>query len=142
VSARHILIVPEVDSARIDSARVLADSLTRAIAVGASFDSLQRRYHDRSAERSADNIPLDRLPPQYAQVIGPADSGTVVPVFSLPGSGHRPQFVICQVTRRRPAGETQYADVKDEISRMLSQELAIRRYIDRLKSATYVEVRS
>jgi peptidyl-prolyl cis-trans isomerase SurA len=142
VQARHILIVPDVDSVRIDSARVLADSVSRRLAAGASFDSLQRIYHDRSAERAADNVPIDKLPEDYAKAIGKADSGAVVPVFVLPGAGQRPQFVICQVVRRRPEGEIRYEDVKDRIADQLAKQLALRRYLDRLKGATYVEVRS
>jgi peptidyl-prolyl cis-trans isomerase SurA len=142
VQARHILVVPEVDSARIDSARALADSLYRLVGAGAAFDSLQRLHHDRSAERAADNVPVDKLPEDYAKAIGQADSGTVVPVFTLPGAGQRPQFVVCQVMARRPAGEFRYEDVRDQIASRLANQLAIRRYIDRLKSATYVEVRA
>jgi peptidyl-prolyl cis-trans isomerase SurA len=141
VNARHILIVPEVDSVRIDSARALADSLYRLAKAGALLDSLQRLYHDRSAERAAADVFIDKLPPVYAQAIGSADSGTVVPVFKLPAD-QRPQFVVLQVGRRRPEGEIRFEDVKDRIASQLSQQLAIRRYLDRLRRATYVEVRS
>lgn len=140
VNARHILIVPEVDSIRVDSARALADSLYRLVKTGAPFDSLQRLYHDRSAERAADDVFIDKLPPPYAQAIGNADSGTVVPVFKLPAD-QRTQFVVLQVGRRRPEGEIRFEDVKDQIDSRLSQQLAIRRYLDRLRRATYVEVR-
>ena len=51
-------------------------------------------------------------------------------------------IVIAQVVRRRPEGEIRYEDVRDRIAEMLAKELAIRRYLERLKSATYVEVRS
>jgi hypothetical protein len=63
-------------------------------------------------------------------------------VFSLPGTGGGQQFVVVQITGRRPEGEIRYEDVKDKIRQQLGQELAIRRYIDHLKQGTYVEVRS
>src|SRR5215204_1224542 len=84
VQARHILIVPEVDSLHVSSARAIADSVGNAVVAGASFDSLQRIHHDPSAERDADNVPMTKLPENYAKVIADADSGTVVPIFTLP----------------------------------------------------------
>jgi hypothetical protein len=68
-------------------------------------------------------------------------SGTFLPVFTMPGSG-RDQFVVLQVTDRRPEGEIKYEDVRDRIREQLGQQLAIRRYLDRLRRSTYVEIRS
>jgi peptidyl-prolyl cis-trans isomerase SurA len=141
VQARHILLMPEIDSARVGSARNQAEAVRKALEAGASFDSLQRRYHDPSAERQAEGVPVTKLPENYAKVIGAADSGTVVPVFTLPASG-REQFVVLQVTGRRPEGDVKYEDVRDRIREQLGQQLAIRRYLDRLRKATYVEIRS
>jgi hypothetical protein len=50
--------------------------------------------------------------------------------------------VVVQVTARRPEGDIRYEDVKDRIRQQLGQELAIRRYLDRLRSGTYVEERT
>jgi peptidyl-prolyl cis-trans isomerase SurA len=142
VQARHILIVPEIDSAHVDSARARADSVRARLVGGASFDSLQRRYHDPSAEKEAEQVPVDKLPENYAKVIGEADSGAVTPVFALPGTGGREQFAVVQVTGRRPEGDIRYEDVKERIREQLGQQLAIRRYLDRLRQSTYVDVRS
>jgi peptidyl-prolyl cis-trans isomerase SurA len=141
VQARHILLMPEIDSVHMQRARSLADSIHGALLVGASFDSLQRLYHDRSAERQAEHVPVTKLPEGYAKAIGGAGAGTLVPVFTMPGSG-RDQFVVLRVTDRRPEGEIKYEDVKDRIRDQLGQQLAIRRYLDRLREATYVEIRS
>ena len=142
VQARHILIIPEIDSAHVDSARARADTVRARLLAGASFDSLQRLYHDPSAEKQAENVPADKLPENYAKVIGDADSGSVTPVFTMPGAGGREQFAVVQVTGRRPQGDIRYEDVKDRIREQLGQQLAIRRYIDRLRQSTYVDVRS
>jgi peptidyl-prolyl cis-trans isomerase SurA len=142
VQARHILLVPEIDSAHVNRARVLADSVRSALEAGASFDSLQRLYHDRSAEREAENVPVTKLPENYAKTIGDAGAGTTLPVFTMPGSGGREQFVVLQVTNRRPEGEIKYEDVRDKIREQHGQQLAIRRYLDRLRQATDVEIRS
>ena len=142
VQARHILLIPEIDSANVDSARALAERLHALVARGASFDSLQRIYHDPAGgEREAENVPADKLPEAYAGVLADADSGAVVPVFTIKGPGDRDQFVVMQVTNRRSQGEVRYEDVKDRIRQQLGQELAIRRYIDQLRKTTYVEMR-
>jgi peptidyl-prolyl cis-trans isomerase SurA len=141
VQARHILLIPEIDSVHVDSARMAAASVRQALEAGAPFDSLQRIYHDPSAEREAESVPLTKLPENYAKVIGTADSGTVVPVFTL-DAGARKQFVVLQVTGRRPEGDVKFEDVRDRIRDQLGQQLAIRRYLDRLRKATYVEIRS
>ena len=142
VQARHILLTPAIDSANVDSARTLADRLAALLAKGAPFDSLQRLYHDPSGgEREAANVPADKLPEAYSKAIADADSGTVIPVFTLKGAGDRDQFVVLQVTGRRSQGEIRYEDVKDRIRQQLGQELAIRRYIDQLRKSTYVEMR-
>jgi len=142
VQARHILLIPDIDSIHVDSARALADSVRRMITRGAPFDSLQRALHDPSAERQADNVPVDKLPEAYAKAIGTDDSGAVAPVFQLPGAGTREQFVVVQVTGRRPQGDIRFEDVRDRIREQLGQQLAIRRYIDNLRRSTYVDIRS
>jgi len=142
VQARHILLIPEIDSAHVDSARALAASVRARLLARASFDSLQRIYHDRSAERQADNVPMDKLPEAYAKAVGQADSGTVVPVFPLEAANGRQQFVVLQVTARRAPGDIKYDDVKDKIREQLGQQLAIRRYLDHLRKATYVDIRT
>jgi hypothetical protein len=85
---------------------------------------------------------VDKMPEAYAKAIGTADSGTVVPVFKLAGTGTRDQFVVLQVTGRRPPGDIRYEDVRDRIRDQLGQQLAIRRYIDELRRTTYVDIRS
>ena len=85
---------------------------------------------------------MDKLPEAYAKAVGEADSGVVVPVFQLEGPNGRQQFVVLQVTARRAPGDIKYEDVKDKIREQLGQQLAIRRYLDRLRKATYVDIRT
>jgi peptidyl-prolyl cis-trans isomerase SurA len=142
VQARHILLIPEIDSAHVEKARALANRLHDVVARGASIDSLQRLYHDPAGgEREAENVPEDKLPEAYAGPIAKADSGAVVPVFTVKGPGDRDQYVVLKVTNRRLQGDIRFEDVKDRIRQQLGQELAIRRYIDQLRKSTYVELR-
>jgi peptidyl-prolyl cis-trans isomerase SurA len=69
VQARHILLVPQIDSAHVDSAKAIADSVWKLLAAGARFDSLQRIYHDPSAVREAESVPVTNLTENYAKII-------------------------------------------------------------------------
>ena len=142
IQARHILIMPEIGQAEADSAASLAAQVSQALRDGASFDSLSKLYHDPGEEREAPDVPLAQLPDEYKEGIGTADSGTIVPPFSIrKDMGLRRKYVVLQVTSRRTEGAIEYVDVKDQIRKKLSDDLGVRRYLDRLRRATYVDVR-
>jgi peptidyl-prolyl cis-trans isomerase SurA len=141
VQARHILIMPEITEAEVDSARGLAESVYNALRNGAPIDSLQRLYHEKGEEREGKEIPVTKLPPAYAQAIGNAEEGTVVPPFPVSGGNGRTRFAVVQITTRRPEGDVRYEDVRDKIRAQLGEQLAIRRYLDRLRKSAYVEIR-
>ena len=87
-------------------------------------------------------MPENQLPPEYKEAIGGADSGQVVPVFQIrKESGLRRKYVVLEVTGRRTEGAITYEDVKDQIRRRLSDDLALKHYLERLRASTYVEVR-
>ncbi|MGH7628266.1 MAG: peptidylprolyl isomerase [Gemmatimonadales bacterium] len=142
VQARHILIMPEITEVEVDSARRLADAVYQALRAGASLDSLQRLYHEKGEEREGRDVPVTKLPPAYAQAIGGAEEGTVLPPFALEGSNGRTRYAVVTVTSRRPEGEVRYEDVRDKIRSQLGEQLAIRRYLDRLRKSSYVEIRT
>jgi len=142
VQARHILIMPEISQADADSALALAERVAQALRDGAPFDSLQAKYHDEGEEREAEEVPVTQLPDEYKEGIGAADSGQVVAPFAIRKQmGLRRKYVVLQVTNRRPEGAVRYEDVKDQVRQRLSQELAQRRYVDRLRRSTYVDLR-
>ncbi len=142
VQARHILIMPEITEVEADSARRLADAVYKALQAGASIDSLQRLYHEKGEEREGKDVPVTKLPPAYAQAIGGAEEGTVLPPFPLEGSNGRTRYAVVTVTSRRPEGDVRYEDVRDKIRSQLGEQLAIRRYLDRLRKSSYVEIRT
>ncbi|HET7603058.1 MAG TPA: peptidylprolyl isomerase, partial [Gemmatimonadales bacterium] len=105
IHARHILIIPETTPANVDTARAFATRLADSLRHGASFDSLQSRFHDESEEKVANDVPVDQLPPVYSKAIADADSGQVVGPFELTNPDGKLKFAILQVTARRAAGE-------------------------------------
>ncbi|MBP9200242.1 MAG: peptidyl-prolyl cis-trans isomerase [Gemmatimonadales bacterium] len=142
VQARHILLMPDIEPADADSAEALANRVALALRAAAPFDSLARLYHDAAEEKEAEDVPVTQLPEEYKDGIGTADSGSVVPVFAIrKANGVRRKFVVLQVTGRRSEGAIRYEDVKDQIRKQLSDNLATRRYIDRLRRSAYVDIR-
>jgi peptidyl-prolyl cis-trans isomerase SurA len=141
IRARHILIVPETTPENVDSARALAARIAGEIRQGASFDSMQTRYHDDAEEKQASDVPLDQLPAAYKTAMAEADSGAVVGPFDLTGPDGRLKFAIVRVTRRRAAGEITFDDVRAQLRTSLADNLATQRYLEHLRQSTYVDIR-
>jgi peptidyl-prolyl cis-trans isomerase SurA len=143
VQVRHILIMPDIGMAEADSARRTADRVRAALVAGAPFDSVQRAWHDKAEERDVSNVPLEILPPTYAEALKGLPAGGISPVFRLeaPLDPMRSKYTIVQLTGRSPAGEVRYEDVKEDIRTRLNETLTQERFIERLRRATYVEVR-
>jgi hypothetical protein len=53
----------------------------------------------------------------------------------------RPKFVVVEVTARHAAGDVSFDDVKLRIRQSLSDQLAIRHFIDQLRRQTYIDIR-
>src|SRR2546426_233907 len=83
VEARHVLIAPVISAAQLALARRLADSVHDALAGGASFDSLARRYHDPNEPKLADALPASQLPPDYLKAIGNESVPGLKPVIAV-----------------------------------------------------------
>ena len=142
VQVRHILIMSEIDSVQADSARILVQQVHAALKAGASFDSLQRLYHDKAEEREAQQFPLDQLPPAYRGLVPGLKPGELSQPFRLEApDANRTKYVVLLVTNRIPAGEVRFEDVRDRIRSELANLLSWRRYLDRVKRGLYVEIR-
>jgi peptidyl-prolyl cis-trans isomerase SurA len=141
ILARHILIQPTISPAQLALAQRLADSVHDALAGGASFDSLARRYGDPNEPKLADALPISDLPPDYAKAVANDTVPGLKPVFAVGAEAPRPRFVVLQLLKRLPEGELGFDDVKDRVRDALSQQLAIQHYLDVLRRTTYVDVR-
>src|SRR5438034_591510 len=141
IMARHILIQPTISAAQIAIARRQADSVHDALAHGASFDTLARRYADPSEPKLADALPVSQLPPDYDKAIGPDTVPGLKRVFEVGIGSPRPRFVVFELMRRLPEGELGFDEVKDRIREALGQQLAIKHHLGLLRRTTYVDVR-
>lgn len=145
VQARHILIMPTVDSTGQRGAQDKALEIVAALEKGASFDSLQHLYHDRIEEQEVSTVPMESLDTTaYGRAMTGVDSGKVSKPFALSsptGESLRQKWAVVMVTRRTPSGPPSFDDVKGYIRRMLGDQLGEQDYITQLRSRTYVDIR-
>jgi len=143
ILARHVLIQAKLSPAQIALAKRAADSVHDALAAGggASFDTLARRYSDPNEPKLADGLPIAQLPPDYAKAVGNDTVPGLKPVFVAGAATPRPRFIVFELLKRVPEGELSFEDVKDRIKDALSQQLAIKHYLEILRRTTYVDVR-
>jgi hypothetical protein len=159
VQARHILIMPVITAADADSATAVAERVRAVLEAGGSMDSLQRLYHDADLDKDAEEVPLDKLPQEYQTAISaappPPESGgdsttalgsyrppVILPVFALADADpYRRRRVVLELKARRGEGDILYQDVKEKIRDALGQELGVKRYLERLRAHTYVDIR-
>jgi peptidyl-prolyl cis-trans isomerase SurA len=143
VKGRHILIRPEIDSAQVAKAHALADSVTALWRAGANYDSLVAKYHDPAEEKMMpEPFPQSELPQEYQAAIKGHKAGDILDPFSIVDKSRGvPKFFILQLTSVEDAREPTVADFRQQIRDQLSQQKAIRRYLDGLRRQFFVSVR-
>ena len=141
VEARHVLIDAQISPARVTLAHRLADSVHAALAAGASFDSLARRYADPEEPRLVEDLPVPQLAADYPKSLASDSVRGLKPVFAIDTGTPRPKFVVLEVTKRAPEGDLTFNDVKDRIRETLGQQLAVKHYLDFLRRTTYIDIR-
>ncbi len=143
VKARHVLIMPKLDSADVARAHTLADSVLKLWKGGMPYDSVVAKFHDNGELTSyPDAYPVDSLPAEYKASVGDAKTGEFGKPFEIPNpqTGF-PKVVVLRVTERVEGGELTKADVRDRIRQQLVQEKQFRRMYDQLRKEQYVVIR-
>lgn len=143
VLARHILIVPPMDSTRSQSARDEAERLRALVENGASFDSLQRIYHDPGEEKELRGVPVTALLPNYTAALANLQIGQLSDVFEFPLQG-RPgigKWGFVRLVDRAEPGPPSYDLIKDRLRPLLGRLMAETTYIDGLKRKTFIDIR-
>jgi peptidyl-prolyl cis-trans isomerase SurA len=142
IQASHILIAPEFTDDDIARTRKIAEAVAQQLLDGAPFDSLSRVFHDRLEQSLVEDQPRDQLPQAYRDALAGAEPDDVVgPVQIESPPGRPPKFAVLVIEEVREAGEYSFEDLRERLRGNLSQEKAFRRYIDRLKERTYIDVR-
>lgn len=141
VKARHILLIPDVDSAGAIAARALAARIHAALLAGASFDSLQRVHHDPAEERESVVI-VDSLPAAYAAAMSGVDSGHVSPVFELSvAQPFSTKFAIVRVAARTQPDTPTFDQWRERLRTLLAESMGHSKYLAGLRAKTFVEIR-
>jgi peptidyl-prolyl cis-trans isomerase SurA len=143
VKARHILIVPTIDSQDVAWAKLRADTVLAKWKATTPFDSLVGRYHDPAEVRSAlEGVVTDELPAEYKAALGTAVKGDFVGPFAIPDprSG-KPKYVVMQIINRTEGGDFTVADYRDKIRTGLKEEKQYRRLIDQLRREQFVQIK-
>jgi peptidyl-prolyl cis-trans isomerase SurA len=143
VKGRHILIRPAIDSADVQRARALADSVAKLWRNGANFDSLVAKYHDPSEEKiMPDPFPQAQLPKEYQAAIKGHKAGDILDPFTIMDASRGvPKFFILELTAVDSALEPTLADYRQDIRDRLTQQKGVRRYLDNLRKQTFVSIR-
>lgn len=143
LQARHILLMPPVDSAGGALAHARAEAIYAALSAGASFDSLQRIAHDPGEEKEISHYPVDSLLKAYATALAGIDTGKVTRPFALevPGQPLRAKWAVVRVMARAPAGDLTYESAKERIRELLGKQLGEQAFLAELRAKTYVDVR-
>jgi len=141
ILARHVLLMPDVSPAQVEIARRLADSIHAALARGAPFDSLARGAADPEEPKLAEDAPFAQLPQEYQDLLAKDTTVGLKPLITVGAGSPRPKFVVLDLTQRHPEGELAFDDVKMRIKEILSNDLAIRHYVDQLRQKTYIDIR-
>ncbi|MFQ5551961.1 MAG: peptidylprolyl isomerase, partial [Gemmatimonadales bacterium] len=142
VQARHILIVPEVTEADRSRALALADTLVELIRGGAPLDSLTRLYHDESEQAIVEGASRAELPDAYSSALSLATAGDVIGPVLVEVAPGLVKYAVVRVNEVRSEGPPTFADVREQIRRALAQEDSVRRYVQRLRSVTYIDIRT
>jgi peptidyl-prolyl cis-trans isomerase SurA len=138
---RHILIRAEVTQFDIERARQRADSVARAVREGASMQQLAVQYGTPAEHRTARQVSLDRLPPQYGAALGTAQPGDVVGPVQVEVSAAGPSFAVMRMTERQAAGEARLEDVEEQVRERIQEQRLMEALIEELRHETYVAVR-
>ncbi|HEY0969979.1 MAG TPA: peptidylprolyl isomerase [Gemmatimonadales bacterium] len=142
VKARHILIMPRVDSADLARARASADSVAAAWRAGASYDQLLARYHDQAEQSLVPAYPLEELPESYQLAMGGVAVDSVLAPFDIddPRSDF-PKIVVAQIRSRNEGGEYTLDEFRTRFRQQLGETRAFERYLADLRQKIFVDIR-
>lgn len=140
VKARHILIVPKLDSLDEQRAHRLADSISTAWRGGARYDTLSAHFHDPDEVKAFnDPFPTKDLPPAYVEAIKGLKVGEISASFAIENARRgTKKFVVFQLLSSQDEGMYSVGEVRERIRAQLVEERSMRRFIDGLRAGTFV----
>ncbi|MCC7055526.1 MAG: peptidylprolyl isomerase [Gemmatimonadaceae bacterium] len=140
VKARHILIIPTLDSLDEQRAYRLADSVATAWRSGSRYDTLTAKFHDPDEIRAFnDPFPRSELPPAYIAALKDLKPNEISAPFPIENARRgTKKYVVFQLLTQQEEGLYSVGEVRERIRAQLVEERSMRRFIDGLRSATFV----
>jgi peptidyl-prolyl cis-trans isomerase SurA len=140
VKARHILIIPSLDSADERRALALADSIATQWRNGTRYDTLSAKYHDPDEIRAFnDPFPRSELPPAYLKALDSLKVNEISAPFPIENARRgTKKFVVFQLLSAQEEGLYSVGEVRERIRSQLVEERSMRRFIDGLRAGTFV----
>lgn len=141
VKARHILIIPTLDSTDERRARLLGDSIGTAWRAGARYDTLTAKFHDPDEVRGfSDPFPRSELPAPYIEALKGLGINDISAPFAIENARRgTKKFVVFQLLSTQEEGMYSVGEVRDRIRSQLIEERSMRRFIDVLRGQTFVQ---
>ena len=140
IRARHVLVIPEITDENREAARTDAEIVIDALRNGAPFDSMVRMYHYTEDQTLVDRVARENLPPDYKVVFDQAQPGDIMgPLEVADRTGVK--YIVIIFETALGDGEFTFDELRDRIYNQLAQQNGMNRYIEELKSATYIDIR-
>ncbi len=141
VQVRHILISPEITEADQTRAEGLAGQVAEQLRNEVPFDSLAALHHESMMDRVADDVPYERLPEAYQTVLREAQLGEVVGPVKVPMGEALTGWAVIDFMNSREGGVYTFDDLRDQIREALTEQNALKRYLDQLRQKTFIDIR-
>lgn len=142
VKARHILIVPVIDSTDLERGRLEADSVARQWRSGVSFDSLAAKHHDPAEERGIlQPFPKDSLPISYAQAVTGKKATDITDPFQLASARGQVKYAVVQIVTLTDVGQFDPKEIRMQIRTQLAAERSTREMLDEMRKQTFVAIK-
>jgi len=140
IRARHVLVIPEITEENRQAARTDAEIVIEALRNGAPFDSMVRMYHYKEEQTLVDRVARENLPPGYKEIFDQAQPGDIMGPLEITGSTGV-KYIVIIFEAALGEGEFTFDELRDRIYSQLSKRNGMNRYINELKSATYIDIR-
>ena len=140
---RHILVMPEMTEADIQTARDTASMVLEQVKNGEPMEILFARYSD---EQAPDTIPvpfdqIDELPPGYGVIATAVASEVIGPIEYQTARGDV-RLAVVKVEEVREAGAYTFEDLRGQVAAQLQEQRQYARILEELRAKTHIEIRN
>ncbi|MBO76406.1 MAG: hypothetical protein CME17_03155 [Gemmatimonadetes bacterium] len=140
---RHILVMPEMTEADIQTARDTASMVLEQVKNGEPMELLFARYSD---EQAPDTVPvpfdqIDELPPGYG-VIATAVANEVLGPIEYQTARGDVRLAVVKVEEVREAGAYTFEDLRGQVAAQLQEQRQYARILEELRAKTHIEIRN